>query len=124
MLTFMLLIIKNNLYIMMDNIFSSKDVLSALQSTPSLSDKDGILTPHERSASFEPQLVKKHQTYIRDEIESKTLSIYALDMSYNDISEHIEEIYGIGAAVDTISAIAVRVIAKLKEWQSRPLDSH
>ena len=39
-------------------------------------------TPRDRSGSFEPQLVKKHQTTISDEIETKILSLYGLGMSY------------------------------------------
>jgi transposase-like protein len=43
--------------------------------------------------SFEPQIVKKHQTTISDEIEEKILSMYGLCMNYKDISSHIENIY-------------------------------
>lgn len=32
--------------------------------------------------------------------------------------------YGIGVAAATISAVTDELIPKLKEWQSRPLDSH
>ena len=38
-------------------------------------------TPRDRNGTFEPQLVKKHQTTISDEIEEKILSMYALGMS-------------------------------------------
>ena len=37
-----------------------------------------LSTPRDRSGSFEPQLVKKHQTHMSDEIERKILSMYAL----------------------------------------------
>ncbi|NRA89125.1 MAG: IS256 family transposase, partial [Rhizobiales bacterium] len=83
-----------------------------------------LSTPRDRSGSFEPQLVKKHQTHMSDEIERKILSMYALGMSYSDISGHIEDMYGIGVAAATISAVTDKLIPKLKEWQSRPLDSH
>lgn len=46
-------------------------------------------TPRDRNGTFEPQLVKKHQTTISDEIEEKILSMYGLGMSYRDISSHI-----------------------------------
>ena len=35
---------------------------------------------------FKPQIVKKYQTTLSDEIEEKILSVYALGMSYKDIS--------------------------------------
>ena len=47
-------------------------------------------TPRDREGNFEPQIVKKHQTTISNEIEDKILSMYALGMSYRDISSHIE----------------------------------
>lgn len=81
-------------------------------------------TPRDRAGSFEPQLVKKHQTHMSDEIERKILSLYALGSSYSDISGHIEELYGINVSTATISAVTDKIIPKLKEWQNRPLESH
>ncbi|MCT7591336.1 transposase [Aliarcobacter butzleri] len=49
-------------------------------------------TPRDRNGTFEPQIVKKHQTTISNQIEEKILSMYGLGMSYTDISSHIEEI--------------------------------
>ena len=45
-----------------------------------------LATPRDRIGNFEPQIVKKHQTTISDEIEEKILSLYALGMSYKDWS--------------------------------------
>ena len=59
----------------------------------------------------EPQIVKKHQTTISDEIEEKILSMYGLGMSYVDISTHIEEIYQVSISTATISAITDLVLA-------------
>jgi transposase-like protein len=71
----------------------------------------------------EPQIVKKHQTTISDEIEEKILSMYGLGMSYTDISAHIEDIYQISISTATISAITDKIIDKVKAWQSRPLET-
>ena len=49
--------------------------------------------PRDRNGSYEPQIVKKHQTHMSDHIEQKILSLYALGNSYSQISEHIEEMY-------------------------------
>ena len=54
-----------------------------------------LSTPRDRAGTFEPQIVKKHQTSVSDEIESKILSMYGRGLSYSDISEHVHEIYGI-----------------------------
>ena len=81
-----------------------------------------LATPRDRDGSFEPQIVKKHQTTISDEIEEKILSMYALGMSYRDISKHIEEIYQISISTATINAITDKIISKVKEWQARPLE--
>ena len=81
-----------------------------------------LATPRDREGSFEPQIVKKHQTTISDEIEEKILSMYALGMSYRDISKHIEEIYQISISTATINAITDKIISKVKEWQARPLE--
>lgn len=80
-------------------------------------------TPRDRNGTFEPQIVKKHQTTISDEIEEKILSMYGLGMSYTDISSHIEEIYQISISTATISTITDKIISKVKDWQGRPLET-
>ncbi len=81
-------------------------------------------TPRDRAGTFEPQIVKKHQTSVSDEIESKILSMYGRGLSYSDISEHVAEIYGISVSTAAISAITDKIIDTVKDWQQRPLDSH
>ena len=66
--------------------------------------------------------MKKHQSYLSDEIESRILSMYALGMSYSDISKNIEEIYQVSLSSGTISALTDKIISKVKEWQQRPLE--
>lgn len=81
-------------------------------------------TPRDRAGTFEPQIIKKHQTSVSDEIETKILSMYGRGMSYSDISEHVNEIYGISVSTAAISAITDKIIDTVKAWQQRPLDSH
>ena len=78
--------------------------------------------PRDRNGTSEPQFVKKHQTHMSDQIEQKILSLYALGNSYTQISEHIEDFYGIHFSKATISAVTDKVIPLLKEWQQRPLE--
>ena len=80
-------------------------------------------TPRDRSGTFEPQLVKKNESSISGEIESKILSMYGRGMSYIDIREHVEEMYGINVSNAAISAVTDTIIGEVKQWQQRPLDS-
>jgi transposase-like protein len=80
-------------------------------------------TPRDRDGSFEPQLVKKHQTKLTPEIDQKILGLFALGTSYRDIRFHIEELYGIEVSEATITAVTDQLIPELKEWQSRSLDA-
>lgn len=79
-------------------------------------------TPRDRAGSFEPQLIKKNQTKLTDEIDSKILSMFALGMSYSDMRQHVSEMYGLDVSQATISNITDRLIPEMKEWQQRPLD--
>ena len=81
-------------------------------------------TPRDRAGTFEPQLVKKYQTSVSNEIETKMLSMYGLGMSYRDIAMHVEDLYGIKVSTATISTITDKIIDEVKQWQQRPLDSH
>jgi len=80
-------------------------------------------TPRDRNGSFEPELVKKNQTHMSDELESKMLSLFALGNSYSQIADHIEDIYGVHFSKPAITAITDKLIPKLEEWRKRPLDS-
>ena len=80
-------------------------------------------TPRDRNGSFEPQIVKKNQTTISDEIEERIISMYGLGLSYKDIIKHIEEIYRVELSTATISAITDKIIDKIKAWQNRPLEA-
>jgi transposase-like protein len=79
-------------------------------------------TPRDRANTFEPQLIKKNQTRLSDEVETKVLSLYGLGMSYMDISKHIADMYGLEVSTATISAITDKIIPELEQWRQRPLD--
>ena len=81
-------------------------------------------TPRDRSGSFEPQLIKKHQTHLTDEIERKIISLFGLGMGYQDIASHVAELYGLSVSNATISSVTDKLIPELKQWQQRPLESH
>lgn len=79
-------------------------------------------TPRDRSGSFEPQIVKKGQTVLTQELDDKIIALYGLGMSYRDISSHMEEIYGIEISKSSMTAITDKILPKIKEWQNRPLE--
>lgn len=79
-------------------------------------------TPRDRNSSFEPQIVKKNQTILTEELDNKIIALYSLGMGYRDISSHIADIYGIEISKSSITAITDKILPKIKEWQNRPLD--
>lgn len=78
--------------------------------------------PRDRNGEFEPQAVKKYQKDVSD-IEGKVISMYAKGMTTRDISDHLNDIYGIEASAEMISKITDRVLPEARAWQTRPLDS-
>lgn len=82
-----------------------------------------LTTPRDRNGSFEPQLVKKHQTSLSNEIEQKIIRLFALGVSYADISREIEDLYAFSVSAATISAVTDKIIPELKQWQQRPLEA-
>ncbi len=82
-----------------------------------------LSTPRDRTGTFSPKLVKKHQTTLTDEIEKKIIGLYGLGMSYQDIARHIEEMYGLEISTGTLAAVTDKIIHTVKAWQARPLES-
>lgn len=82
-----------------------------------------LSTPRDRSANFEPQLIKKRETILAENLEKKIIGMYGLGMSLRDISSHIKDMYDTDISASTLSAITDKIIPEVKEWQSRSLDS-
>ena len=82
-----------------------------------------VAVPRDRKGEFEPQLLKKNQTSISQDIEEKILSMYAKGMTTGDIETHIQDIYGIEVSDTTISRITDKILPIAKEWQQRPLEA-
>ena len=79
--------------------------------------------PRDRAGQFEPQLLKKNQTSISQDIEEKILSMYAKGMTTGDIEAHIRDIYGVEVSDTTVSRITDKILPIAREWQQRPLES-
>lgn len=81
-----------------------------------------IQTPQDRHSSFEPEIVKKRQRILADNMEDKIIGLYGLGTSLRDISAHIKEMYDTDISPTVLSEITDRIIPKMKEWESRPLE--
>lgn len=82
-----------------------------------------VAVPRDRKGEFEPQLLKKNQTSISQDIEEKILSMYAKGMTTGDIEAHIQDIYGVNVSDTTVSRITDKILPVAKEWQQRPLEA-
>ena len=82
-----------------------------------------LRTPRDRDGTFAPQLVKKHQTNLNDEIEQKIIAMYGVGLSYQDIAGHLRDLYGLEVSTGTLSAVTDKILQTVKEWQGRPLAS-
>ena len=82
-----------------------------------------IAVPRDRNGEFEPQIIKKNESSLTGDIEEKILSMYAKGMSTNDISAHIQDIYGLEVSDSLVSRVTDKILPVVKEWQQRPLES-
>lgn len=76
--------------------------------------------PRDREASFEPQLVPKHQKDVSG-IEDRVLAMYAKGQSQRDITATIQEIYGFNISHETVSKITDRIVPLVQEFRNRAL---
>jgi transposase-like protein len=79
--------------------------------------------PRDRAGSFEPQLIKKHQTHLTDELERKVISLFALGNSYQSIRDHIIDMYDMKLPNGTISAVTDKLLPELQTWRERDLEA-
>jgi transposase-like protein len=82
-----------------------------------------LKTPRDRANTFEPQIVKKHQTHLTDELERKVIALFALGNSYQDIRSYIVDMYDISLSNGTINAVTDKLLPELQAWRERDLDA-
>ena len=82
-----------------------------------------VNVPRDRNGEYEPQVIKKHQNTIGQDLEAKIISMYAKGMTTSDIESHIEEIYGYQVSDSSITRITDKILPLVKEWQTRPLEA-
>lgn len=76
--------------------------------------------PRDRKSDFQPKLIRKRQTVL-DDVEDKIVAMYAKGMTTRDIQEILGDMYGMEIGPSLISRLTDRVLPRLEEWQSRPL---
>lgn len=82
-----------------------------------------LQTPRDRQGTFDPQIVSKRQVIITDELETKVLRLYSKGMSYDQIIDDIEELYGFSLSPGTLTTITDKIIPELNAWRNRELQS-
>ena len=96
---------------------------SSSKTMKSASGEFELNTPRDRSGTFDPQVIKKHQTHLTDELERKIIALFALGNSYQDIRNHIADMYDMRLSNGTINAITDKLIPELQAWRERDLEA-
>lgn len=81
-----------------------------------------IATPRDRNGSFEPELVPKRQRSLGVDLDRQILALYARGASYGDISDHLQELYGLDVSAATVSRVTDKILPLVQEWRNRPLE--
>jgi putative transposase len=80
-----------------------------------------VAVPRDRQGSFEPQVVRKHQTRWNG-LDDKIIALYARGMTVRDIQAQLHDMYGVDVSPGLISEVTDAVLDEVKAWQSRPLE--
>ena len=82
----------------------------------------GVEMPRDRNATFEPQLIPKHQRRLRG-FNDLVISLVARGMTVRHTQAHLQEIYGVQVSPELISKVTDAIVPELRAWQQRPLDA-
>jgi len=74
------------------------------------------------AGTFEPQLVSKRQSVLGKGLDEKIISMYTKGMSYGDIQDHLEDLYGLEISKGKLSSITDQVLPLLEQWRNRELE--
>ncbi|MBE3722813.1 hypothetical protein HJ202_21100 [Vibrio parahaemolyticus] len=81
-----------------------------------------VSTAHPEKQSKHP-LVRFNSIHHVTEMERKIISLFALDNSYQNIREHLIDLYDLEVSNGTINANTDRLVPELRAWQERDLES-
>ena len=83
--------------------------------------KLGIKVPRDRSGSFEPALVPKHQRHF-DGLDDAIISLYSRGLSVREIQEHLLEIYKVEVSTALISNATEAVVESCKRARAAGIE--
>ena len=78
-----------------------------------------VAIPRDRNGDYEPQLIKKYQNTVTQDMEEKILSMYAKGMTTGDIESHMRELYDIDISDRTISRITDKILPHIFQNDGR-----
>lgn len=81
-----------------------------------------IAVPRDRAATFEPQIVSKHQTRWSG-FDDKIVALYARGMTVREIQGALQEMYGTEVSPALLSQVTDEVLDEVAAWQQRPLEA-
>ena len=79
--------------------------------------------PRDRNSSFEPQIVKKRQTILNEELDNNILALYGLKYFLRRYIKSFTRDWEKDVSNATISSVTDKLIPRLTEWKNRPLES-
>jgi putative transposase len=80
-----------------------------------------LSTPRDRHATFEPQLIPKHQRRLAG-FDEKILTLYSKGMTTRDIQEVVKELYGVDVSPTLVSQVTADLDTEVTAWRQRRLD--
>ena len=81
-----------------------------------------IEVPRDREASFEPQLIGKHERRFTG-FDDKIIAMYARGMSVREIQAFLAEMYAVDVSPELISSVTDAVMSEVSAWQARALEA-
>ncbi len=81
-----------------------------------------IQVPRDRNGDYTPQVVKKGEKRLSEELEYKILSMVARGTSTRDISEQVKDIYGIEISPTLVSNLTSVIKEKVDAFKNRKLE--
>ncbi len=81
-----------------------------------------LKTPRDRGGSFDPDIVKKRQTVLKQVPHDKILGLFSIGISDDDIHQHLSERYDLHISAAKISSVTDKLIPIIIDWCNRPLE--
>ena len=75
-----------------------------------------IAIPRDRNGEYQPQLIKKYQNTVTQDMEEKILSMYAKGMTTGDIESHMKELYDMDISDNTVSWSTDKILPTVRDY--------